>query len=96
MPGAKYPKQQMHRIAYTKLTPQQIAARLAPDGLSASGHFHCVVETAVARALDCTLAEMAHVQGEGVLRSSERRVLKARYVKADRGWAIETLRFEPA
>ena len=30
MPGAQYPKEQMHRIAYSKLTPQQIAAKLAP------------------------------------------------------------------
>jgi hypothetical protein len=30
MPGTPYPKQQMHRIAYTKLTPAQIAAKLAP------------------------------------------------------------------
>ena len=25
--GTPYPKEQMHRIAYTKLTPQQIAAQ---------------------------------------------------------------------
>jgi hypothetical protein len=31
MPGTLYPKQQMHRIAYTKLTPQQIAAKLGPE-----------------------------------------------------------------
>ena len=30
MPGTPYPKQQMHRIAYTKLTKEQIAAKLDP------------------------------------------------------------------
>jgi MoaF N-terminal domain/MoaF C-terminal domain len=30
MPGTPYPKEQMHRIAYTKLTPQQIAEKLGP------------------------------------------------------------------
>ena len=30
--GTPYPKEQMHRIAYTKLTPQQIAAKLALAG----------------------------------------------------------------
>jgi len=30
MPGTPYPKKQMHRIAYTKLTREQIAAKLAP------------------------------------------------------------------
>ena len=34
MPGTPYPKQQMHRIAYSKLTPQQIAAKLAPAATS--------------------------------------------------------------
>ena len=30
MPGTPYPKKQMHRIAYTKLTKEQIAAQLDP------------------------------------------------------------------
>jgi len=30
MPGTPYPKQQMHRIAYTKLSEQQIADKLGP------------------------------------------------------------------
>jgi hypothetical protein len=70
--------------------------RLAADGLSASGVYACLVETETPRAPDCTLAQMALAQGEGMIRTSQRRVLKARYVKAAAGWAIETLRFEPA
>jgi hypothetical protein len=69
---------------------------LAADGQRAEGRYHCVVETETPRPLDCTLAQMAAAQGEGMLRHSERRVLKARYVRADEGWAIDTLRFEPA
>ena len=30
MPGTPYPKAQMHRIAYTKLTPPQIQDKLKP------------------------------------------------------------------
>jgi hypothetical protein len=70
--------------------------RLAADGLSATGRFHCLVETQSELARDCTLAQMAHAQGEGMVRSSERRVLHARYVKTPKGWAIGTLRSEPA
>src|SRR5215469_6038154 len=33
MPGTPYPKQQMHRFAYTKLTKDQIAAKLGPVAL---------------------------------------------------------------
>jgi hypothetical protein len=32
MPPVKYPKEQMHRIKYTKLTPEQIGAKLAAVG----------------------------------------------------------------
>jgi MoaF N-terminal domain/MoaF C-terminal domain len=34
MPGTPYPKEQMHRIAYTKLTEQQIAEKLNPAAAS--------------------------------------------------------------
>jgi lysozyme family protein len=74
--------------------PDEIA--LAADGKSASGRYACVVETQTELAKDCTLAQMRHAQGEGSLRQSERRVLKADYVKTDGRWAIARLRFEPA
>jgi hypothetical protein len=70
--------------------------RLAADGLRASARYACVVETEVELARDCTLAQMRHAQGEGLLRRSERRHLQADYVKTDGRWAIAGLRFEPA
>jgi hypothetical protein len=70
--------------------------RLAADGLHAAGRFACVVETETALAKDCTLAQMRHAQGEGWLRQSERRLLKADYVKTQGGWAIARICFEPA
>jgi hypothetical protein len=72
--------------------PDQIT--LAADGKSAAGRFACVVETATELARDCTLAEMAHAQGEGWVRSTARGVVKADYVKAEGGWAIAKLRLE--
>jgi len=74
--------------------PDEIA--LAADGQSAHGRYACVVESQTQRPLDCTLAQMAHAQGEGMIRSSEHRVLKADYVKGADGWAIQRLRLEPA
>jgi hypothetical protein len=41
MPGTPYPKAQMHRIAYTKLSPDQIAGKLAPAAKAGPG---CVSE----------------------------------------------------
>ena len=64
------------------------AIELAADGLSAAGRFHCVVETEADLGEDCTLAQMAHAQGGGFIRQTERRLLKADYVKTAGGWAI--------
>jgi hypothetical protein len=61
---------------------------VAADGKSATGRFHCAVEIQTAIAQDCTLARMAHAQGGGFLRRTERRVLKFKYVKASGAWAI--------
>jgi len=70
--------------------------RVAADGLYASGRYACVVETEAELAKECTLAQMRHAQGEGWLRQSERRLLKADYVKTEGRWAIAGIRFEPA
>jgi hypothetical protein len=92
------PKAGLHK-AVSRIAPDLAAApdaiTLAPDRLTASGVFHCAVETMAPRPLDCTLAQMAAAQGEGMISSVERRVVKARYVKAGDGWAIEAVRFEP-
>lgn len=66
--------------------------RLAADGKTATGRFHCLVETQAELARDCTLAQMAHAQGEGMVRSSDRRVIHADYVKTADGWTIGRLR----
>jgi hypothetical protein len=69
---------------------------LMSDGRRAEGRYACVVETETARPLDCTLAQMAAAQGEGLVRARERRVLTADYVRTDKGWAIAKLGVEPA
>jgi hypothetical protein len=74
--------------------PDEIA--LAADGASAKGRFHLVVETETERPLDSTLAKMAAAQGEGMIRSSDRKVVEAEYVKADAGWAIRRLTLKDA
>ena len=71
------------------------AIELARGGLSAAGRFHCVVETEADLGEDCTLAQMAHAQGGGFIRQTERRLLTADYVKTARGWAIAKVGFKP-
>ncbi len=73
--------------------PDEIA--LAADGLRATGRYHYIAHTEVERPLDSTLAKMAAFQGEGMVRSSERRLLKADYVKTEAGWSIAALKLEP-
>jgi hypothetical protein len=75
---------------------QPDAIELAADAKSAIGRFHCAVEIETAIAQDCTLARMAHAQGGGFVRRTERRILKVEYVKASGAWAIANVEFASA
>jgi hypothetical protein len=66
------------------------------DGLRASGRFATLVDLETELPRDTTLAQMAHAQGQGMVRTSERRTLHASYVKAEGGWAIARLEFRAA
>jgi hypothetical protein len=68
---------------------------VAAGGKSAAGRFHCTVEIETALTQDCTLARMAHAQGDGFVRRTERRVLNVEYVKAGGAWAITKVEFAP-
>lgn len=72
---------------------QPDAIEVAADGKSAAGRFPCTVEIETSIAQDCTLARMAHAQGGGFVRRTERRVLKVEYVKASGAWAIAKVEF---
>ncbi|MGH9716558.1 MAG: hypothetical protein ACRD4R_07515 [Candidatus Acidiferrales bacterium] len=72
------------------------AIEIAPDGKSAVGRFQCAVEVETPIAQDCTLARMAHAQGSGFVRRTERRMLNVRYVKTGGAWSIAKAEFAPA
>jgi len=61
---------------------------IAAGGQSAVGQFDCAVELETPLARDCTLAQMAHVQGNGSVRRTERRMLTVSYTKTGSAWAI--------
>lgn len=67
---------------------QPDAIEVAADGKNAAGRFHCLVEIETSITPDCTLAQMAHAQGSGFVRRTERRVLHAEYVKSSGVWAM--------
>ncbi len=69
------------------------AIEIAADGKSAAGLFPCAVEIETTIEQDCTLARMAHAQGGGFVRRTERRLLKIEYVKASGAWAIAKVEF---
>ncbi|HEY1125460.1 MAG TPA: nuclear transport factor 2 family protein [Sphingobium sp.] len=69
----------------------------ARDGKHASATYAAHIEVETAIAPDHTLAQMLHAQGEGMVRTSEQRMLKADYVRTpDGGWAIAKLDFQRA
>jgi hypothetical protein len=78
-----------------RITADQAGAadkiEIATGGASAVGIFDYAVETETALAQDCTLAQMAHAQGHGTVRRTERRMLTLNYTKADGTWKIATV-----
>ena len=61
---------------------------IAADGRSAVGFFDHVVESETPLAEDCTLAQMAHAQGSGSVRRTERRMLTVHYTNTGGNWKI--------
>jgi len=68
---------------------------IAANGESAVGYFDHAVETETPLAKNCTLAQMAHAQGSGVLRRSERRLLTVDYTKCGSAWKIGKVTLRP-
>jgi hypothetical protein len=68
---------------------------IAADGRSAVGTFDCAVELEVPLAKDSTLAQMAHAQGHGTVRVSERRILSIEYSKIRGTWGIGRVALRP-
>ena len=77
----------VHRITADPTgTPDRI--ELAADGRTARGQFDCTVELEIPLATECTLAQMAHAQGHGSIRRTERRVLRVDYESMRGTWKI--------
>ncbi len=66
---------------------------IAADGRSAVGSFDYAIEWEASLAKDCTLAQMAHVQGHGTFRRTERRTLTVNYTKTGGVWKISQVAF---
>ena len=64
---------------------------VAANGQRAAGRFATLVELETELPRDSTLAQMAHAQGGGVVRTVERRAMSASYIKVDGAWTIATL-----
>lgn len=65
----------------------------AADGRRATGRYTCIVETSAAIPQDCTLAQMAHAQGEGWVCAATTQTMMVDYVRRDADWAIAQIRF---
>ena len=61
---------------------------IAADGRTAVGRFDYVIEMETPLDADCTLAQMAHAQGNGSVRRTERRLLTIDYAKSGGRWTI--------
>lgn len=70
----------------------QCSLELSEDGARARAHYACTVAMEHSLEGEGTLVEMARLQGNSTVLSTESRVLSADYVKRGDGWAIERLR----
>jgi hypothetical protein len=61
---------------------------VSEDGRSASATVSCTMAIETPLEADCTLVEMAQLQGGGVARRVEAGVLDAEYVRRPEGWRI--------
>lgn len=61
---------------------------MAADQQSAVGYFDHAVEFETPLPKDSTLAQMAHAQGHGALRRTERRLLTVGYAKVGGSWKL--------
>jgi hypothetical protein len=64
---------------------------IAADGRSAIGRFDCAVDLETLLPDDSTLGQMAHAQGTGMLRTTDRRMLTVEYRKVAGAWKIEAV-----
>jgi hypothetical protein len=64
---------------------------LAADGRSAVGYFDCAVEVEIPLSTEGTLAQMAHAQGHGTVRRTERRALRVDYTNIGGTWKIASV-----
>jgi hypothetical protein len=66
------------------------AIEVAAHGGTATGWFRCIVEIETPITQDCTLARMAHAQGSGFVRRTERRLLSVKYLENSGAWSISS------
>jgi len=71
------------------------AIEVAAHGGTATGRFRCTVEIETPIAQDCTFARMAHAQGSGFVRRTERRLLSVKYVESSGAWSISSAELAP-
>ncbi len=62
---------------------------IATDGNGATGRFDCVVDLETRLPEDSTLGQMAHAQGTGTVRNTERLMLTVEYARKSGVWTIE-------
>lgn len=81
--------------AVRRITPDHAGApdriELGADGRSAVGYFDCAVEMEIPLATECTLERMAHAQGHGTIRRTERRVLRGEYTNIGGTWKLASV-----
>jgi hypothetical protein len=83
--------------AYRQTSAQKDAVTFSEDGLRATATFHCEVELCTPLQDDCTVAQMARLQGMTASRRWESGRFEASYLKTTRGgWKVASVSYVAA
>jgi hypothetical protein len=75
---------------------EQDVIEIAPDRETAAARIHVTVHTEAAIAPDCTVVQMARLQGGGVITGADAAVLENSYVRNDGVWKFVKSTRQPA
>lgn len=78
----------------TGFSQHQDTVEVADGRMSANGRFLYSMQVGVPMAIDCSLVEMARLQGEGIEKWWEGGICKASYLKIDDIWKIKKLAYQ--
>ena len=76
------------------ITQSQETVNVGAGNRTAVAEFPYIIQAGIPMKVDCSLVEMARLQGEGIMKWWESGTCKASYIKTDKTWKIRRLEYQ--